>query len=92
VPSPIYIGAVKAIADAKLSTASELLDLLVVVAVMLWMIELPMLCLLLAPEPAEHALEQTNRWFARHGRTIAVIASAAAGGYLLIKGVAGLDD
>jgi hypothetical protein len=92
VPSPIYIGAVKAIADAKLSTASELLDLLVVVAVMLWMVELPMLCLLLAPEPAEHALEQTNRWFARHGRTIAVIASAAAGGYLLIKGVAGLDD
>jgi hypothetical protein len=92
VPSPIYIGAVKAIADAKLSTASELLDLLVVVAVMLWMVELPMLCLLLAPEPAERALEQTNRWFARHGRTVAMVASAAAGGYLIIKGVAGLDD
>jgi Sap, sulfolipid-1-addressing protein len=92
VPSPIYIGAVKAIADAKLSTASELLDLVVIVAVMLWMIELPMLCLLLAPEPAERALERTNRWFAAHGRTIAMIASAAAGGYLVIKGVAGLDD
>jgi len=92
VPSPIYIGAVKAIADAKLSTASELADLVVVVAVMLWMVEVPMLCLLLAPEPAERALEQTNRWFARHGRTLAVIAAAAAGGYLTIKGVAGLDD
>jgi hypothetical protein len=92
VPSPIYIGAVKAIADAKLSTASELLDLVVIVAVMLWMIELPMLCLLLAPEPAERALQRTNRWFAAHGRTIAMIASAAAGGYLVIKGVAGLDD
>jgi hypothetical protein len=92
VPSPIYIGAVKAIADAKLSTASELLDLLVVVAVMLWMVELPMLCLALAPEPAERALERTNRWFARHGRTIAIIASAAAGGYLIIKGVAGLNE
>lgn len=92
VPSPIYIGAVKAIADAKLSTASELLDLVVIVAVMLWMVELPMLCLLLAPEPAERALEHTNRWFAAHGRTVAMIASAAAGGYLVIKGVAGLDD
>jgi hypothetical protein len=92
VPSPIYIGAVKAIADAKLATASELLDLLVVVAVMLWLVEVPMLCLLLAPEPAERALEQTNRWFARHGRTVATIAAAAAGGYLIIKGVAGLDD
>jgi hypothetical protein len=92
VPSPIYIGAVKAIADAKLATASELVDLVVIVAVMLWMIELPMLCLLLAPEPAERALEQTNRWFAAHGRTVATIAAVAAGGYLLIKGVAGLDD
>ncbi len=92
IPSPIYIGAVKAIADAKLSTASELIDLVVIVAVMLWMVELPMLFLLLAPEPAERALEQTNRWFAANGRTIATIASAAAGGYLIIKGVAGLND
>ena len=59
---------------------------------MLWMVELPMLCLLLAPEPAERALEQTNRWFAANGRTIATFASAAAGGYLIIKGVAGLND
>jgi Sap-like sulfolipid-1-addressing protein len=92
VPSPIYVGAVKAIADAKLSTASELVDLVGVVAVMLWMVEVPMLCLLLAPEAAERALEQTNRWFARHGRTVATIASTTAGGYLIIKGVVGLDD
>ena len=39
VPSPIYVGAVKAIADAKLSSAAELLDLAVIVAVMLWLIE-----------------------------------------------------
>ncbi len=31
IPSPIYVGAVKAIADAKLSTTSELLDLAVTV-------------------------------------------------------------
>jgi MFS family permease len=42
-PSPIYIGAVKAIADANLSTGNELLDIVAVVAVMLWLIELPML-------------------------------------------------
>jgi Sap, sulfolipid-1-addressing protein len=87
IPSPIYIGAVKAIADAKLSTSSELLDLAVMVAVMLWMIEVPMLLLLVVPGHAERALDATNRWFACNGRTVAIVASAAAGAYLAIKGL-----
>ena len=51
-PSPIYAGAVKAIADARLSTSAELLALAVAVAVMLWMIEIPMLMLLIVPARA----------------------------------------
>jgi hypothetical protein len=90
IPSPIYIGAVKAIADAKLSTSSELLDLAVTVAVMLWLIEAPMLLLLIIPGRAERALDETNRWFARNGRTVAIVASAAAGAYLAIKGLVDL--
>jgi MFS family permease len=90
VPSPIYIGAVKTIADAKLSTSSELLDLAVAVAVMLWLIVVPMLLLLTAPSHAGRALEGTNKWFARNGRTVAILASAAAGAYLAIKGVVDL--
>jgi Sap-like sulfolipid-1-addressing protein len=85
-PSPIYIGAVKAIADANLSTSGELLDLIAVVAVMLWLIELPMLMLLVVPERAANTLERINLWFARHGRTLAVIAAAAVGAYLILKG------
>jgi hypothetical protein len=92
VPSPIYIGAVKAIADAKLSSTNELLDLAGTVAVMLWLIELPMLMLLITPGRAERALGQTNRWFAVNGRTVAVFASAGAGLYLAIKGVADLTS
>jgi hypothetical protein len=89
-PSPIYIGAVKAIADTNQSTTSELLDLAATVAVMLWLIELPMLMLLITPGRAERTLGQTNRWFARNGRTVAVFASAGAGLYLAIKGLADL--
>jgi hypothetical protein len=92
IPSPIYIGAVKAITDAKLSTSSELLDLAVVVAVMLWLIEIPMLLLSIVPGYAERALDQTNRWFARNGRTVAIAASAAAGAYLAIKGLVDLAN
>jgi MYXO-CTERM domain-containing protein len=86
-PSPIYIGAVKSIADAKISRGSELLDLVAVVAVMLWLIEVPMLILLLLPARAERALDSTNRWFAANGRTVAIVAAVAVGAYLVIKGL-----
>jgi hypothetical protein len=89
-PSPIYIAAVKEISDAKLSTGGKLLGLLVTVAVMLWLIELPMLALLLFPARASDSLEQINAWFTRRGRLLAVLACAAAGVYLIIKGLVNL--
>ncbi len=89
-PSPIYIAAVKEISDAKLSTSDKLLSLIAVVAVMLWLIELPMLTLLLVPARASSALEEINLWFAKHGRPLAVLLCAAAGAYLIIKSLADL--
>jgi hypothetical protein len=86
-PSPIYIGAVHAIADANLSTSGELASLVGVVAVMLWLIELPMLMLLVIPDRAASALERINLWFAQHGRSLAIVASAAVGVYLIVKGL-----
>ncbi len=91
-PSPIYIGAVKAIADANLSTSAELLDLIVVVVVMLWLIELPMLMLLVVPDRAAGTLERINLWFARHGRTLAILAAVVVGLYLIVKGVVRLAE
>lgn len=90
VPSPIYIGAVKAIADANLSTSSELLALAATVVVMLWLIELPMLMLLAAPVRASGVLEDLNLWFAAHGSLLAVVVCAAAGTYLAVKGLVDL--
>jgi len=89
-PSPIYVGAVKEVADAKLSTSGQLLALLAIVAVMLWLIELPMLMLLAVPDRATSVLEQVNRWFALRGRLLAVILSAAAGIFLIIEGIGDL--
>lgn len=86
-PSPIYIGAVKAIADANLSTGNELLDIVAVVAVMLWLIELPMLMLLVVPDRAASTLESVNLWFARNGRSVGIVAAVAVGVYLIVKGL-----
>jgi hypothetical protein len=91
-PSPIYVAAVKSIADAKLSTSSELLALAVTVAVMLWMIELPMVMLLAVPDRASDALERINLWFSRNGRLVAIVVSAGAGAYLAASGLINLID
>lgn len=87
VPSPIYVGAVKAIADAKVSTSNELAYLAVVVLIMLWMIEVPMLILVGFPRRGSGALESVNGWFARHGRLLAVVVAAGAGVYLIGVGL-----
>jgi Sap, sulfolipid-1-addressing protein len=92
VPSPIYVGAVKAIADTKASTSQQLVYLALTVLVMLWMIEIPMLMLLAFPRRASAALEAINGWFARHGRQVAVIAAAGAGAYLIVVGLVELVD
>lgn len=89
-PSPIYVAAVKVIADEQLSTSNELLALAATVAVMLWMIELPMLMLLAVPERASDSLERINLWFSRHGRTVAILAAAGAAAYLAAIGLLGL--
>lgn len=89
-PSPIYVGAVKTIADAQLSTASQLVILALTLALMLWMIELPMLLLLVVPERAGEALDRINAWFIQNGRRLATLACVGAGLYLIAKGVVGL--
>jgi hypothetical protein len=89
-PSPIYIAAVKATADAGLSTSSELLALVATVATMLWLVELPMLMLLVVPNRASRELERINAWFSRNGRMLAVAACAGTGVYLAVKGIVNL--
>jgi Sap, sulfolipid-1-addressing protein len=91
-PSPIYIAAVKATADAGLSTSGELLALAATVAVMLWLIELPMLMLLVVPARAARELERVNAWFSQNGRMLAVAACAGAGVYLAVRGLVDLID
>ncbi len=87
IPSPIFIGVVKAIADTHASTAQQLLYLVQALLIMLWLIEIPMLLLLIFPARGATVLENVNAWFARNGRLIAVIASAVAGLYLIGVGL-----
>jgi len=87
IPSPIFMGVVKAIADTHASTVQELLYLVAAVLIMLWMIEIPMLMLLAFPARGSRVLDAINAWFARNGRMAAVLVSAVAGAYLIGVGL-----
>ncbi|HEX4188519.1 MAG TPA: GAP family protein [Solirubrobacteraceae bacterium] len=87
VPSPIFAGAVKAIADTHVSAAQKVAYLAQMLLIMLWLIELPMLMLIAFPRHSADALERVNAWFAMHGRRLLVLASGVLGGYLLVVGV-----
>jgi len=90
VPSPIFVAAVKEIADADDSTTQELAYLVVMLLIMLWMIEVPMVLLVAAPAHGVAVLERVNSWFVSHGRTLAVLVSAIVGAYLLGVGLVGI--
>jgi hypothetical protein len=87
VPSPIFAGAVKAIADTNVSAGEKLAYLGQMLLIMLWLIELPMLMLIAFPRQSVGALEQANTWFATHGRRLLGVASGGLGIYLVIVGV-----
>jgi Sap, sulfolipid-1-addressing protein len=90
VPSPIFAGAVKAIAETNVSAGQELAYLAQMLVIMLWLIELPMLMLIAFPTHSVGALERVNAWFATHGRRLLILASGGLGIYLIIVGVAEL--
>jgi hypothetical protein len=92
VPSPIYVIGVKAIADTGASRPEQVADLAVMLLVMLWLIEVPMLAVIAFPVRAVSVLTSINAWFARHGRMIAAVAAAVAGAYLFLVGLVDLVD
>jgi hypothetical protein len=90
IPSPIFVGAVKVLADTSASNGQKLIYLVQLLLIMLWLIELPMLLLIAFPARGVVALERTNAWFARHGRELLIPACVLIGVYLLAVGAAEL--
>ena len=90
VPSPIYIAAVKAIADTHEALGVQVAYLALMLLLMLWIIEVPMILLLVMPKRSLAALEGINSWFAANARTLGELAAAVVGLYLLAVGLVAL--
>jgi len=86
-PSPQFIGAVKAISGQSVPEPRKLIQLLIVVAIMLWMIEVPAVGLAIFPEQAGRVLDRFNEWLARHGRTLLIVICYVAGVWMIVNGL-----
>jgi hypothetical protein len=86
-PSLLYVGAIKNLVDADLSTGVTIVLLVVCAVFVLQMVELPIILRLLAPRRTGMILAAYNAWMHRHGRRLVIVLAAAGGVYFLISGI-----
>jgi hypothetical protein len=89
-PGASYLAGLHSIHELHYSTAATVLLVIGFNIVMLWLLEVPLVCFAVAPDWTPGAVERAKRWVSRHLHVFVVRGSAAIGILLVIKGVVGL--
>ena len=89
-PSPMYLAAIKAIADSGDPTASQITAVLICGVCVMLFVEIPVIALLLRPDGLQRRLETMRDWLSANGWRLLAILALAAGVYALVKGIAAL--
>lgn len=86
-PGASYLASLTEIARQNLSTVEVILTLIAVQAVMLVLLEVPLISFAVAPEWTPLAIGRFKGWLARNGAKALVIGLTAAGGLLILRGI-----
>jgi hypothetical protein len=89
-PGASYLAGLHSIHELHYSTTATVLLVVGFNLVMLWLLEVPLVSFLVAPDWTPKAIERSKLWVGRHARTFAVRGLGAIGVLLLIKGIAGI--
>jgi hypothetical protein len=89
-PGASYLAGLDQIHKLHYSTTVTVLVVIGFNLVMLWLLELPLACFVIAPEWTPKAIDRAKAWVSRHAHMFAVRGTAAVGVLLVIKGVVGL--
>jgi hypothetical protein len=89
-PGASYLAGLDQIHKLHYSTAVTVVCVIAFNVVMLWLLEVPLTCFILAPDRTPQAIERSKAWVSRHLHTFAVRGFSVVGVLLIIKGVVGL--
>ncbi|MFN8160468.1 MAG: GAP family protein [Solirubrobacterales bacterium] len=86
-PGASYLASLNELSKQDLSTAPTVLTVLAINAIMLLLLELPLLCYAIAPEWTPQAIERFKAWFSRHARGFGIYGCGGIGAALVIRGL-----
>ncbi len=89
-PSPVYLAAVKSINDSGSGTVATALSSILAIILLLWIVEIPIVCYLISPVTTRRWLHTVNGWLIRQGRALVAVVIALVGLALTVAGVARL--
>ena len=89
-PGASYLAGLSSIHKLHYSTAETVLLVIGFNLVMMWLLEVPLIAFLVAPEKTPQAIERAKAWVSRHAHMFAVRGFAVVGALLVIKGLVGL--
>ncbi|MGO9973253.1 MAG: GAP family protein [Solirubrobacteraceae bacterium] len=89
-PGASYLAGLFNIHKLHYSTATTVLVVIAFNIVMMWLLEVPLLCFLVAPTWTPSAIDRAKAWVKRHAHMFAVRGFGAVGALLVIKGIVGL--
>ncbi|MBV8431433.1 MAG: GAP family protein [Solirubrobacterales bacterium] len=89
-PGASYLAGLHKIHQLHYSTAVTVLVVIGFNVVMLWLLEVPLLSFLIAPEETPRRIDRAKRWVSRHLYTFTLRGCTVIGLLLVIKGVVGL--
>ncbi len=90
-PSPLYVLAVKDIADSNASNASNILAVLICALGVMLFVEVPLLGMLIRPDGVAAAVKRFESWLKRNGWTIAAGVALIGAIYAIVTGISALD-
>ena len=90
-PSPLYLLAIKEIADSGDSSSSNVLAVVICAAAVLLFVEIPLVAMLIRPTAVATGIQGFQGWLKRHGWTLLALLALAGGIDAMVKGIQALS-
>jgi Sap, sulfolipid-1-addressing protein len=90
-PSPLYLLAVKEIADSGDSSSSNVLAVLICAVAVMLFVEIPLVAMFVRPDGVAAGIERFHRWLRRNGWSFAAGLALIAGVSAIVQGIDALS-